>query len=114
MAHFERAILVIEQEQTLRSRRNLEHQRKQRQRERKQKQRCLRHTLRHLRTRLGDTQEMLGKLLPWLTLPSQEDVGPRWLHVLLPSESLVDSKGCLLYTSPSPRDRQKSRMPSSA
>ena len=35
MAHFERAILVIEQEQTLRSRRNLEHQRKQRQRERK-------------------------------------------------------------------------------
>ena len=23
-------------------------------------------------------------------------------------------KGCLLYTSPSPRDRQKSRMPSSA
>ena len=28
---------------------------------------------------------------------------------------LVDEqKGCLLYTSPSPRDRQKSRMPSSA
>ena len=25
-----------------------------------------------------------------------------------------DHKGCLLYTSPSPRDRQKSRMPSSA
>ena len=25
-----------------------------------------------------------------------------------------DIKGCLLYTSPSPRDRQKSRMPSSA
>ena len=25
-----------------------------------------------------------------------------------------DSKVCLLYTSPSPRDRQKSRMPSSA
>ena len=24
------------------------------------------------------------------------------------------SQGCLLYTSPSPRDRQKSRMPSSA
>ena len=30
-------------------------------------------------------------------------------------ESLVDSiRSCLLYTSPSPRDRQKSRMPSSA
>ena len=27
---------------------------------------------------------------------------------------LVTSWGCLLYTSPSPRDRQKSRMPSSA
>ena len=27
---------------------------------------------------------------------------------------LTRSKGCLLYTSPSPRDRQKSRMPSSA
>ena len=27
---------------------------------------------------------------------------------------LTSSIGCLLYTSPSPRDRQKSRMPSSA
>ena len=27
---------------------------------------------------------------------------------------LLVPKGCLLYTSPSPRDRQKSRMPSSA
>ena len=26
----------------------------------------------------------------------------------------TDAIGCLLYTSPSPRDRQKSRMPSSA
>ena len=25
-----------------------------------------------------------------------------------------ENRGCLLYTSPSPRDRQKSRMPSSA
>ena len=29
-------------------------------------------------------------------------------------EELVLFKDCLLYTSPSPRDRQKSRMPSSA
>ena len=28
--------------------------------------------------------------------------------------ALTDDDGCLLYTSPSPRDRQKSRMPSSA
>ena len=27
---------------------------------------------------------------------------------------MVPAKDCLLYTSPSPRDRQKSRMPSSA
>ena len=30
------------------------------------------------------------------------------------SESNNSSNSCLLYTSPSPRDRQKSRMPSSA
>ena len=29
-------------------------------------------------------------------------------------KNLVDSKTCLLYTSPSPRDRSVSRMPSSA
>ena len=29
-------------------------------------------------------------------------------------QALVSNKICLLYTSPSPRDRQKSRMPSSA
>ena len=27
---------------------------------------------------------------------------------------LIETESCLLYTSPSPRDRQKSRMPSSA
>ena len=27
---------------------------------------------------------------------------------------IAEGEGCLLYTSPSPRDRQKSRMPSSA
>ena len=30
------------------------------------------------------------------------------------SQNLVEQMACLLYTSPSPRDRQKSRMPSSA
>ena len=29
-------------------------------------------------------------------------------------KNVVQYKSCLLYTSPSPRDRQKSRMPSSA
>ena len=31
-----------------------------------------------------------------------------------PPDDCVGAKSCLLYTSPSPRDRQKSRMPSSA
>ena len=35
-------------------------------------------------------------------------------EVGLASLILKDTNGCLLYTSPSPRDRQKSRMPSSA
>ena len=39
-------------------------------------------------------------------------------HIGLPNyETVHEAKhatGCLLYTSPSPRDRQKSRMPSSA
>ena len=32
----------------------------------------------------------------------------------LSETELVENNVCLLYTSPSPRDRQKSRMPSSA
>ena len=39
----------------------------------------------------------------------------RELPLAIPQLVVTDSlKGCLLYTSPSPRDRQKSRMPSSA
>ena len=34
-------------------------------------------------------------------------------HVII-GESIEEFNTCLLYTSPSPRDRQKSRMPSSA
>ena len=36
------------------------------------------------------------------------------LHVIPPALHKVLLYACLLYTSPSPRDRQKSRMPSSA
>ena len=35
-------------------------------------------------------------------------------YMMSMQESLVVYMACLLYTSPSPRDRQKSRMPSSA
>ena len=39
-----------------------------------------------------------------------------WTIALYQNEILkrIDPKGCLLYTSPSPRDRTRSRMPSSA
>ena len=42
-----------------------------------------------------------------------------YLHFAKPEDALLLNqftmlKTCLLYTSPSPRDRQKSRMPSSA
>ena len=40
-----------------------------------------------------------------------EDIIAKWIAAL-PDELM--SGPCLLYTSPSPRDRQKSRMPSSA
>ena len=43
---------------------------------------------------------------------TQKDI---FLHVSeLENSKLRVLKDCLLYTSPSPRDRQKSRMPSSA
>ena len=35
-------------------------------------------------------------------------------YLTLPSRYYDEASSCLLYTSPSPRDRQKSRMPSSA
>ena len=54
-------------------------------------------------------------------LPEPEPFTQRMFELCAPGGSLVGSfpawspvKGCLLYTSPSPRDRQKSRMPSSA
>ena len=36
------------------------------------------------------------------------------LEITIPAQYASQSYSCLLYTSPSPRDRQKSRMPSSA
>ena len=45
------------------------------------------------------------------TVAVHSDVDRESMHVKLADESVCI---CLLYTSPSPRDRQKSRMPSSA
>ena len=51
---------------------------------------------------------------PWVHAQSSAwpTKGPIRLICQYPPGGLVDT--CLLYTSPSPRDRQKSRMPSSA
>ena len=35
-------------------------------------------------------------------------------QVIAPADAVVNLVGCLLYTSPSPRDKRQSRMPSSA
>ena len=52
--------------------------------------------------------EYLAKLMkPW----KEYQVSLEEIHH---TEKLDTPSGCLLYTSPSPRDRQKSRMPSSA
>ena len=48
-----------------------------------------------------------------LLLEKEKELGGDCLHFgCVPSKTLI--KSCLLYTSPSPRDRQRSRMPSSA
>ena len=44
----------------------------------------------------------------------RRDVSIKLTSVLSLLEARGDSKHCLLYTSPSPRDRTRSRMPSSA
>ena len=56
-------------------------------------------------------------------MPEDDDLGTLNIHQktllenIFPIKELaerLDTENCLLYTSPSPRDRQKSRMPSSA
>ena len=46
--------------------------------------------------------------------PNFSDTGEAYLMGLAVTDSPASLGTCLLYTSPSPRDRQKSRMPSSA
>ena len=49
------------------------------------------------------------------SIKSQLDISPEEMKLYEDIMKLItDNANCLLYTSPSPRDRQKSRMPSSA
>ena len=59
-------------------------------------------------------------LRPYAQMKPHLEAHRRWVEqrraegVVLSSGYLVDGEGCLLYTSPSPRDATLSRMPSSA
>ena len=59
-----------------------------------------------MHVRLADESVCIGSHQPqnsYLNIPA-----------LMSAIELTNSEACLLYTSPSPRDREKSRMPSSA
>ena len=43
-----------------------------------------------------------------------EEVGTPYVPILVDFREAEQTKACLLYTSPSPRDKRQSRMPSSA
>ena len=64
-------------------------------------------------TMTNDIQTLLGEKAETLLGFDSPKIPKERLH--LPGPDFVDRVFiCLLYTSPSPRDRQKSRMPSSA
>ena len=57
---------------------------------------------------ISDIKERKANKIPTFTSIGNQPPAPR------KGVSVTDYITCLLYTSPSPRDRQKSRMPSSA
>ena len=50
----------------------------------------------------------------WDNFELDEEVREKLLQIAQDFYNSTELEACLLYTSPSPRDRQKSRMPSSA
>mgnify|MGYP005628145367 CR=1 FL=1 len=70
----------------------------------------IRVTLQALAAVLGGTQSLhTNSRDEALALPSQESA-----RIALRTQQIIAYESCLLYTSPSPRDRTRSRMPSSA
>ena len=73
------------------------------------------HPLPEARTYAELMLEELRKVIPsFLTRVDRPDRGGSWSAYLEHTRQRTGELVCLLYTSPSPRDRQKSRMPSSA
>ena len=67
-----------------------------------------------MRMRDGDVQLNAGEMYVVPKGVEHCPVAEEEAELLLIEPSGTPNTGCLLYTSPSPRDRQKSRMPSSA
>ena len=57
-------------------------------------------------------KEVLNKM--GIIRKGKASAGVEKAPVATPKQAKVQNKACLLYTSPSPRDRTRSRMPSSA
>ena len=64
----------------------------------------------HYAKQLDDLRARLAKEIPFDPAPTTEEARDKKFD--FPEVEIV--KDCLLYTSPSPRDRTRSRMPSSA
>ena len=60
------------------------------------------------------TKGQRPKSNPNVLPPAATKLDPALQRLAAPATLALPDKTCLLYTSPSPRDRQKSRMPSSA
>ena len=60
---------------------------------------------------VNNPQKRLTDFSKTITIPENKTVNQIFEHAF---DVNIDLQTCLLYTSPSPRDRQKSRMPSSA
>ena len=66
-------------------------------------------------THVLDIDGLKDKTIKFWSIWDNEDlIGCGAIKVLSQNHGEFKSISCLLYTSPSPRDRQKSRMPSSA
>ena len=61
-----------------------------------------------------DVEHRVNSLSEDFFVPQKKGGGAFGAAPLFSSDEDVLPQACLLYTSPSPRDRQKSRMPSSA
>ena len=72
-----------------------------------------------IRVSASEIPIMDGSAAPFVALMleagfCEQEAPKKFIKIVRPVRVKVDDKCCLLYTSPSPRDRTRSRMPSSA